>query len=75
MRLLVSLALADLPRFRLVLESSALGLTVSLAIGGAESIGGKVTVSFSRWSWWKVLMSLRRCSIAEVGSQVFSPSG
>ncbi len=44
------LALAGLPRFRLVLEASALGLTVGLAIGGAESMGGEVAVGFSGWS-------------------------
>ena len=66
-RLLVPLALAGRPRFRLVL-ASALGLTVGLAIGGAESIGGEVAVGFSGWSRWKVLMSLRRCSTAKAGS-------
>ncbi len=40
MRLLALLSFAGLPRFRL-LEGSALGLTVGLAIGGAESMGGK----------------------------------
>ncbi len=44
-RLLVPLALIGRPCFRLVIEAS--GLTVGLAIGGAESIGGEVTVSFS----------------------------
>ncbi len=72
-RLLASLALAGLPRFCLVIEAS--GLTIGLAIGGAESIGGEVAVGFSGWSRWKVLMSLRRCSIAEARSQVFSSSG
>ena len=36
--------------FYLVLEASTLGLIISLAIGGAESIGGEVTVDFFRWS-------------------------
>ncbi len=48
--LLAPLALADLPRFHLVLEASALGLTVGFAIGGAESIGGEVAVGVSGWS-------------------------
>ncbi len=72
-RLLAPLALAGLPRFRLVIE--AFGLTVGLAIGRAESIGGEVAVGFSGWSRCKVLMSLQRCSTAEAGSQVFSSSG
>ncbi len=71
--LLVPLALAGRPRFRLVIDAS--GLTVGLAIGRLESIGGEVAVGFSGWSQWKVLMSLQRCSIAETGSQVFSSSG
>ncbi len=45
--LLVPLSLAGLPRFCLVLETSALGLTVGLAIGGAESIGGEIAVGLS----------------------------
>ncbi len=49
-RLLVPFALTGLSRFRLVLKASALGLTVSLAIGGAESIGREVAVGFSKWS-------------------------
>ncbi len=72
-RLLAPLALAGLPRFRLVIEAS--GLTIGLAIGRVESIGGEVTVGFSGWSRWKVMMSLQRCSTAEAGSQVFSSSG
>ncbi len=71
-RLLAPLALAGLPHFRLMIEAS--GLTVGLAIGEAKSIGREVAVGFSGWSQWKVLMSLRRCSTAEVGSQVFSSS-
>ncbi len=47
-RLLVPLALAGRPRFRLVIE--AFDLAVGLAMGGAESIGGEVTVGFSGWS-------------------------
>ncbi len=73
-RLLALLSFIGLPRFCL-LEASALGLTVSLTIGGVESIGGEVTVGLSRWSWWKVLMNLRRCSTAKVGFQVFSSLG
>ena len=49
-RLLVLLALAGWSRFCLVLETSALGLTVGLAIGRAESIYGKVVFGFSGWS-------------------------
>ncbi len=73
MPLLAPLSFASLPHFCL-LEVSALGLTVGLAIGGAESISGEVAVGLSRWLQWKVLMSLQRCSIAEVGFQVFSSS-
>ncbi len=42
-----------------MLEVSALGLAVGLAIRRAESMGGEVAVGFSRWSQWKVLMSLQ----------------
>ena len=38
--------LAGRPRFRLVL-ALAVGLTVGLAIGGAELMGGEVAVGFS----------------------------
>ena len=44
--LLALLSFAGLPRFFL-LEFSALGLTISLAIGGMESIGGEVAVGLS----------------------------
>ncbi len=71
--LLALLSFGGLPRFRL-LEVSVLGLTVGLAIGGAESMGGEVAVGFSGWSRWKLVMSLRRCITAEVGSQVFFSS-
>ncbi len=47
-RLLVPLALAGRPCFRLVIEAS--GLIVGLAIGRAESISGEVAVGFSGWS-------------------------
>ncbi len=40
--------LAGWPRFCLVLVVSALGLTVGLAIGWIESIGGKITINLSR---------------------------
>ncbi len=73
-RLLVLLALAGRPRFCLVLEAS-IGLTIGLAVAGAESIGGEVAVGLSGWSRWKVLMSLRRCSTTKAGSQVFSSLG
>ncbi len=45
--LLVPLALVGRPRSRLVLKVSALGLAVSLTIGKAESMGGKVVIGFS----------------------------
>ncbi len=48
-RLLVLLSFADLPRFCLVLETSALDLAIGFAIGGAEFIGGEVIVGFSGW--------------------------
>ncbi len=66
MQLLVPLALSGHPRFCLVIK--AFGLTVALAIGGVESIGGAVVVGFSGWSRWKVLMGLQKYSIAEAGS-------
>ena len=59
-RLLVPLVLAGRPCFCLML-ASALGLTVGLTIGGAESIGREVAVGFFGCSLWKVVMSLRRC--------------
>ncbi len=74
MRLLALLSFAGLPHFHLF-EVLALGLTVGLAIGGAESMGGKVAVGFFGWSEWKLLMSLWRCITAEAGSQVFSSLG
>ncbi len=69
-RLLALLSFASLPRSCL-LTVSTLGLIVGFAIGGAESMEGKVGVGFSRWSRWKLLMSLRRYITAEAGSQVF----
>ncbi len=42
--------LAGWPHFCLMLEASALGLTIDLAMSGAESIGGEVTIGFSEWS-------------------------
>ncbi len=50
-RLRAPLSFAGLPYFCLVLEASALDLTVSLAIGGAESISGEIAVTFFGWSW------------------------
>ncbi len=49
-RLLAPLFFASLPHFCLVLETSTLGLTVGLAIGKAESIGGEFAVGLSEWS-------------------------
>ncbi len=73
-RLLALLSFANMSRFCL-LETLALGLTVGLVIGEAESICKEVVVGLSEWLRWKVLMSLRRCSIAKADSQVFSSSG
>ena len=72
-RLRVLLALAGRPRFRLLFRAP--GLTVGLAVGGAVSTGVEVAVGLSGFSLWKVLTSLRRCWMAEAGSQVFSSSG
>ncbi len=66
------LALASHPHFHLVLETLVLGLIVGFVIVGVESISIKVAIGLSRWSWWKVLMSLQKCSITKTGSQVFS---
>ncbi len=76
-RLLAPLSFTDLPRFCLVLKASILivGLAVGLAIGGAKSIGKKIAVSLSGWSWWKVLISLQRCNIAKAGFEVFFSLG
>ena len=68
-RLLV--LLAGLPRFCSVIDLTV-GLTVGLAIGGAESMGGKITDGFSRWFLKNELISFLRCYIAKTGSQVFS---
>ncbi len=61
-RLLAPLAFAGLSRFRLAAEgfgkSLAVGLTIGLVLGGAESIGGEVAVGFSGCSLWKLLTSL-----------------
>ena len=46
-RLLMSLSFARLLCFCLVLEASALGLTISFAIDGAESISRKVAIGLS----------------------------
>ncbi len=68
--LLVPLALAGRPHFRLVLEASSLtaSLIVGLVIGGVESISGEFAFILLRSSRWKVLMIWRRCSTAKVGS-------
>ena len=50
-RLLVLLALANRPYFSLMLEVSALGLTIGLAIDRTESIGGKIAIGFSGGFW------------------------
>lgn len=49
-RLLVLLALVDRPRFCLMLETLALGLTVGLVIHAAELIGREIAISLSEWS-------------------------
>lgn len=66
-----------LPRFCLVLESSALivGLAIGLAISRAEFVNKKIAIGFSRYSLWKVITSFRRCWIANADSQVFFSSG
>ena len=74
MRLLVPLALADWLCFCLVLAVLAKGLTVGLAINGAESVSREVAVGFSGCSLWKVIMSLQRCWMANAGFQVFFSS-
>ncbi len=51
-----------------LLEASALSLTIGLAIDGAESINEEVAIWLSEWLWWKVLMSLQRCSTAKASS-------
>ncbi len=70
-RLLAPLAFAGLPRFCLTAEGSgkglAVGLTVGLALGRAESVGGEVAFGFSGCSLKKLLMSLRRCWMADAG--------
>ena len=52
--------LAGLSRFRLVVDL-AIGLTIDLAIGRTESMGGKVAVNFSRWFLWNDLINFLRC--------------
>ena len=47
--LLVPLALADQSCFSLVLEVSALSLTIGFAISRAEFISEKIAVGFSKW--------------------------
>ena len=78
-RLLTPLVFVGLPYFCLAADSSrkdlAIGLTVGLALGGAELVGGEVAVGFSGCSLWKVLTSLQRCWMADAGSQIFSSSG
>ena len=66
--------LAGRPHFRLVVDL-AIGLTLGLAIGGAELIGGEFAVGFLRWSLWNELISFLRCCTAKTGFQVFSSSG
>ncbi len=50
-RLLALLALANRPRFCLILEVSALNLIVDLTISKAKSMGKEVAASFFEWSW------------------------
>ncbi len=59
MYLLMLLALADWLQFCLVLEASALGLTIDLAIGGMESMNKEVAIDFFRCFLWKVMTSLQ----------------
>ncbi len=74
-RLLAPLVFAGLPRFCLAAEGFRGALTLGLAIGGVELTEGEVAVGFSRCLLWKVLTILRRCWMADAGSQVFSSSG
>lgn len=62
------LALANQLRCLLV------GLTISLAIGGVESIGQKGAVHFSEYFLWKAVTSFQKYRMANAGSQVFSSS-
>ena len=47
------------------------GLTVGLAIGGAESMGGEIAIDVLGYSLWKQLISFLRCQTADKGFQVF----
>ena len=67
------LALANWPRFYLMLEAS--GLIVDLAIGKAKSIGGEIASDFFGCFLWKVVTSLQRYWMANTSSQVFFFSG
>ena len=64
--------LAGRPRFRLVVP---VGLTVGLAMDGAESTEGKVAVGLVGFSRWNLLSNFWRCCIAEAGSHILSSSG
>ena len=49
-------------------------LTIALAIGKAELMGGEVAVSFSKNFWKKELIRFFICWTVNDGSQVFSLS-
>ena len=42
----------------MALSYLAIDLAVGLAIGGVKSIGGNITINFSGWSLWKLLIIL-----------------
>ena len=65
--------LVNQPRFRLVV--GLVGLTIGLAIDGAELIGKEVAVGFSGCFLWKELINFFGCWTANNGSQVCFSSG
>ena len=52
----------------------AVGLTIGLAIAGAELTSKEVAVGFLGWSLWNELISFLRYCIAKTGFQVFFSS-
>lgn len=48
-------------------ESHIIHLVVGLTIGRVDSISRKVTVGFSKYFLWKVVMSFKRSNIADFG--------
>ena len=64
--------LAGQPCFTLV---ALVGLTIGLAIGGVELMGGDIAIGLLGFFWWNLLRSFERCYIAKAGSQVFFSLG